>query len=297
MILTTLPDLPPRPETAANAAFRRRFYARWGRENAIVCGRATLAEYAELPQTLSLKMVRGGRECYFVGRRELVVDDDNWLVLNDGARYASVLRAPRPASTFSVFFRPGLAAEVAAQRRRSLGAMLDAPECVATPPAFSEHLRGHGGAVTARLRHLEQAVHAGERDANWLEAQCMALLDALLVEDHGTEAAAPSPRAAQRAELLRRLRQAADCIEGHFDQPLTVEHLAAVACLSRYHFVREFGRAFGLAPHAYLNRKRARAAARMLASHADREWVAQQCGFGSRWSLQRALARHLPAAA
>lgn len=173
MILTTLPDLPPRPETAANAAFRRRFYARWGRENAIVCGRATLAEYAELPQTLSLKMVRGGRERYFVGRRELVVDDDNWLVLNDGARYASVLRAPRPASTFSVFFRPGLAAEVAAQRRRSLGAMLDAPECVATPPAFSEHLRGHGGAVTARLRHLEQAVHAGERDANWLEAQCM----------------------------------------------------------------------------------------------------------------------------
>jgi hypothetical protein len=38
MILTTLPDLPPRPETAANAAFRRRFYVRWGHENAIVCG-------------------------------------------------------------------------------------------------------------------------------------------------------------------------------------------------------------------------------------------------------------------
>ena len=56
MILTTLPDLAPRPETAGNAEFRRRFYARWGRENAIVCGHARHAEYAVHPQTLSVKM-------------------------------------------------------------------------------------------------------------------------------------------------------------------------------------------------------------------------------------------------
>lgn len=292
MILTTLPDLPPRPETAANAAFRRRFYARWGRENAIVCGRATLAEYAELPQTLSIKMARAGRERYFVGRRELVVDDDNWLALNEGATYASLLRSPRPASTFSIFFRPGMQAEVAAQRRRSLGAALDSPASGMQPVAFSEHLRPHGGPVTARLRHIEHAVHAGERDQNWLEEQLTALLDAML-EVEADDADTGAARPAQRAELRRRLRRAADLIESHFEQPLTVERLAEVACLSRYHFVREFGREFGLAPHAYLNRKRARAAERWLAAcAADREWVAQQCGFGSRWSLQRALAKH-----
>ena len=32
MILTDLPDLPPRPLTARVAAFRRDFYRRWGRE-------------------------------------------------------------------------------------------------------------------------------------------------------------------------------------------------------------------------------------------------------------------------
>ena len=36
MIVTTrFPDLAPRPETAANAAFRRRFAARWARENVV----------------------------------------------------------------------------------------------------------------------------------------------------------------------------------------------------------------------------------------------------------------------
>ncbi len=40
MILARLPDLPPAPETAANAGFRQAFYRRWGRENAIVCGPA-----------------------------------------------------------------------------------------------------------------------------------------------------------------------------------------------------------------------------------------------------------------
>lgn len=293
MILTTLPDLPPRPETAANAAFRRRFYARWGRENAIVSGRATLAEYAELPQTLSIKMARGGRERYFVGARELVVDDDNWLALNEGARYASLLRAVRPALTFSIFFRPGMQTEVAAQRRRSLGAALDSPEAGAPRQvAFSEHLRPHGGPVTARLRHIEQAVAGGERDETWLEEQCTVLL-ALLLRAEGDDALTGVARPAQAAELRRRLRTAADFIDSHYEQPLTIDQLAAVACLSRYHFVREFGRAFGLTPHAWLNRKRARAAERWLAAGTtDREWVAQQCGFGSRWSMQRALARH-----
>jgi len=313
MILTQLPDLPPRPETAANAEFRRRFYARWGRENAIVCGAGKRAEYAVLPQALSVKRVRGGRERYFVGPRTVVVDDDNWLVLNEGRAYGSLLSSgwgsppapdpppaagrPPPATSFAVFFRPGLHREVAAERRRGIAAALDGPPPARPDTGFGEHLRPHGGMVSARLQHLEQAVAAGERDENWLEEQCLALVDALWQAEAG-DAAPGTARPAQRAELRRRLRQAADLIESAFEQPLTVVQLAAAACLSPYHFVREFGREYGLPPHAWLNRKRARVAARWLAAGcSDRDWLAQQCGFGSRWSLQRALARYARAAA
>lgn len=306
MILTTLPDLAPRPQTEANAEFRRRFYARWGRENAVVCGRAVHAEYAEFAQTLSIKMAAGGRERYFLARREVAVDDDNFLVLNEGARYGSLLRAALPggppAWTFAVFFRPGMQREVAAARAQRLGAALDAPGSAGSasgvapsPVGFAEHLRPHGGALSQRLRHLAGAVQAGERDELWLEEQCTALLDATLDAE-----AAPRPdagaRAAQRTELQRRLRVAADFIESHYTEPLTLERMAEVACLSRYHFVREFARAFGLSPHAWLTRKRARAARRCLREvlregSVDREMLAFHCGFGSRWALMRALAR------
>lgn len=305
MILTTLPDLAPRPQTEANAEFRRRFYARWGRENAVVCGHAVFAEYAEFAQTLSVKMAAGGRERYFLGRREVAVDDDNFLVLNEGARYGSLLRAALPggppAWTFAVFFRPGMQREVAAARAQRLEAALDAPGAAASagtasgampgPVGFAEHLRPHGGALSQRLRQLAGAVQAGERDELWLEEQCTALLDAMLDAEAAPRLAAGA-RAAQRTELQRRLRVAADFIESHYTEPLTLDRMAEVACLSRYHFVREFARAFGLSPHAWLTRKRARAARRCLhEGPVDREMLAFHCGFGSRWALARALAR------
>lgn len=289
MILTSLPDLPPRPETAANAGFRRNFYARWGRENAVVCGHATRAEYAVHPQTLSIKTTRGGRERYYLQHREVVVDDDNWLVLNDGGRYGSLLEGLRPAWSFCVFFRPGMPAEVAAEHRLALASVLDSPQATSKPIAFSEHLRPHGGAVSARLNHLATRIRAGERDQNWLEEQLLLLLDALLDAETRPQPAQASRRS-QRQELQRRLRLAADHMQSHYTEALTIDRLAEIACLSRYHFVRAFAREYGLTPHAYLTRKRARAARRWLdAGISDRDWIAQRCGLGSRWTLARAL--------
>lgn len=292
MILTTLPDLPPRPETRANATFRRHFYDRWGRENAVVCGLATRAEYAAIPQALSIKMAVGGREHYFLPRRELVVDDDTLLVLNEGACYGSLLEAQRPAWTFAVFFRPGLQHEVAAQHPRSLQAALDGP---AQPPrtiAFSEHLRPHRGPVSERLKTIARSIRAGERDEDWLEEQCMILLATMLATECDPVGQAPT-RPALRAELHRRLRLAADFIESHYTRELSLDTLAEVAHLSRFHFVREFARLFGMSPHVYLTRKRARAAMRLLAAdETQKDLIAQRCGFGSRWTMQRALARY-----
>src|ERR1700712_5491551 len=106
MILTHLPDLPPRPETNANAEFRRRFYARWGHENAVICGRSTSAEYATMTQTLSIKMAWGGRERYRLPGRDVSVDDDSYLILNEGSSYGSVLKTASPTWTFAMFLRP-----------------------------------------------------------------------------------------------------------------------------------------------------------------------------------------------
>jgi AraC family transcriptional regulator len=291
VILTSMPDLPPRPLTSANAAFRDMFYRRWGRETCLVSGSGTHFEYGTLQQTLSVKAAWGGGERYFLREREVTVDDDHWLVLNEGRAYGSRVHARRPVTSLSIFFRPGLAGEVAAQRPRPLRGALDTPQATVAWPEFAEHLRRHDSMVSRRLRAMHAEAVAGERCEQWLEQQALLLLDDLLAANapgrpvvHGS--------AAQR-ELQRRLRLAADYIDTCHAEPIGLADMAAVACLSRYHFVRHFRALHGITPYAYLLRKRARVARRLLATgEGDRERVALACGFANRFALARALQRY-----
>jgi AraC-like DNA-binding protein len=62
----------------------------------------------------------------------------------------------------------------------------------------------------------------------------------------------------------RHLVRARDLADARFAEPLDVDDLARAAGLSRAHFSREFRRAFGVSPHAYLLTRRLERAAAML---------------------------------
>jgi AraC-like DNA-binding protein len=64
----------------------------------------------------------------------------------------------------------------------------------------------------------------------------------------------------------RHLLRAKDLADGRYMEPLDVEDLARAAGLSRAHFSREFQRAFGESPHAYLLTRRLERAAALLLS-------------------------------
>jgi transcriptional regulator GlxA family with amidase domain len=62
----------------------------------------------------------------------------------------------------------------------------------------------------------------------------------------------------------RHLLRAKDLADARYAEPLTVDDLARAAGLSRFHFSREFRRAFGESPHAYLLTRRLERAAALL---------------------------------
>ena len=62
----------------------------------------------------------------------------------------------------------------------------------------------------------------------------------------------------------RHLLRAKDLVDARYAEPLRVADLARAAGLSPAHFSREFRRAFGEAPHAYLLTRRLERAAAML---------------------------------
>jgi AraC-like DNA-binding protein len=73
----------------------------------------------------------------------------------------------------------------------------------------------------------------------------------------------------------RHLLRARDLVDARYAEPLDVDEMAAAAGLSRAHFSREFKRAFGESPHAYLLTRRLERAAALL-RNTDRS-VADVC--------------------
>jgi AraC-like DNA-binding protein len=66
------------------------------------------------------------------------------------------------------------------------------------------------------------------------------------------------------APPARHLLRARDLADSRYFEPLDVDDLARAARLSRAHFSREFRRAFGESPHAYLLTRRLERAAALL---------------------------------
>jgi AraC-like DNA-binding protein len=64
----------------------------------------------------------------------------------------------------------------------------------------------------------------------------------------------------------RHLLRARDVADARYFEPLGVDDLACAAGLSRAHFSREFRRAFGESPHAYVLTRRLERAAALLRS-------------------------------
>jgi len=77
------------------------------------------------------------------------------------------------------------------------------------------------------------------------------------------------------APPARHLLRAKDLADARYAEPLEVGDMAREAGLSRAHFIREFRRAFGDSPHAYLLTRRLERAAALLRS-TDRQ-VADIC--------------------
>jgi AraC family transcriptional regulator len=88
----------------------------------------------------------------------------------------------------------------------------------------------------------------------------------------------------------RRLYRVLSYIEANLEGDLSIERMAEIACLSRYHFARAFRQAIGQSPHRYVSAKRLERAKALL-MHGDRTLVdiALALSFSSQANFTRAF--------
>ena len=110
-----------------------------------------------------------------------------------------------------------------------------------------------------------------------------------VVERHLTCRSAPSGRGL----AARALAEVVEYMQDNLADDITLEQLAAVAGLSKHHFLRSFKTATGATPHGFLVEIRMQRATELLVARTNTvSWVAARCGYRSASHFAAAFQRH-----
>jgi AraC family transcriptional regulator len=222
-------------------------------------GYSYFAQTPGLP--LSLKCISNGRALYKIGRAEHSVDDNGYLIVNDGQPYSIEIASPTLVETFVLWFPTGWAEEVLRSSTSKTERLLSEPAARdATSASFFERYTGHDQTVSPKVHALRAAFRRNEIiEDEWLEEKLRELLASMLGAQGAVKREAdslPAVRASTREELWRRVNRARDFLHAHLGSQIALSDVAAEACLSPFHLLRTFQAAFRETPHQYLNRCR-----------------------------------------
>jgi AraC family transcriptional regulator len=98
-----------------------------------------------------------------------------------------------------------------------------------------------------------------------------------------------APSSGLSRERLQRVRE---YVEAHLDGRVTLNDLAAIACLSPYHFSRSFKLALGVGPTRYVMQRRLERVKTLLRrTNQPIAWIAQEAGFSDQSHLTAVFRR------
>ena len=264
--------------------------------NVIYTTRAHAEDYTLAGDRMAILCAWNGRQEVNLDGRRIVVDDDTWLAIPNGAAAVRVRGSTEGALALTILFRRGMPEEVLGSLMVPEDRLLDGaePDSDSSLP-FLPNLQVHDRSVTPVLLFIARHHEAGLRDPLWYEEQLSFLLERMLARHRQVIAklqSVPVRRAATRREIFRRVSLATDFIHSNYEKPLMLSDMARAAYLSRHHFLRLFKHVHDVTPHEYLQRKRTSVAARLLrSSDLSFEEIVKRVGFDSRSTLFRAMRR------
>jgi AraC family transcriptional regulator len=252
--------------------------------------------YANWAGHLSLKTFSKGQAFYNAGAGHYAVNDDTFLILNELQSYTITIDAEKPVEPFIVFFETDLAEDVSRSLTAKSAQLLDDPE-----KPFTERLNFVQKLYSRKfiedvLSDFRTSLPDKKNDQLWLKEKLHQLMQRILAAHRNTFREIEqisSVRSSTRKELYQRVYRARDFIAAVFHQPVTLDEIARVACLSTNHLLRSFKQIFGQTPHQYLTGLRLAEAQKLLKkTELPVIQICQSVGFESHSSFSLLFRRH-----
>lgn len=293
MLLKEFPDINwLKKAIAQNFAERRSWDNRplpnIGWPTAILNVKTGHAERKDVKGPFSLFINKSGVSHVSCDSKTVSITEDTFVLSNNGQPYDLLINNKLPTETFNIHFGEKLYKDTVYSLSQKNEALLDNIES----PNVEFNLEIRSGfrdtTFNTLVRNVENAYRNEEK-----ENELHVLLSHILLADskHLTDINNISDlKSSTKTELIRRTYLAVDFIHAHYAEAITLDDMADVAMLSKFHFLRVFKSVFRRSPHQYIKQIRLQKATALIRQNdLPLYLIAQQVGIENGSSLSRMM--------
>jgi AraC family transcriptional regulator len=214
--------------------------------------------------------IRGNSFCS-VDKQTTSIDEESYFVSNRSQSYTlRVDKNSGGAETFNIHFGEFFSESVLNSLITPVDRILDlGTEKQLSPILFFNQLHHRDATFNALVRAILTSYRETGFNRPRFEEQLSALLTYHLQQHrHIAEIVnhLPPVRKVTRIEIYKRLSRAMDVLRSGYCGEISLDQLAAEACISKYHFLRLFRKVYGLSPFQYIQHLRLEKARFLLAN-------------------------------
>lgn len=238
-----------------------------GNKNRITSTTAEHKSYSETAGNFSIRFVFSGNETCSIGRRQLSLHTDCFIILNKGTQFTSHSDVRLPVNVFSIELDEDYLNDL------KIGFLNGKRVVQSDPDHFAHQLQETiyplKGDLKLNITRLKYFLENGTTDDGLINEYLQrCLLNCYLIYNEEIFLKAKKLNflnASTRLEILRRLSLAKEYLYANYDKNVSLENLANYACLSVNHLLRTFKLAYNQSPHQFLIQIRLQRAQLLLA--------------------------------
>jgi len=193
------------------------------------------------------------------------------IMVNPGEMHDGISFDGKPRGWKMLFFEPEVACGILAED--------DWAHTVTLQPTVRDHDQA------AQFKRLFDAMIGPQPEGLYLE-ECLVRTLTYAFRHHGSQRPL-------RLATLPSVNRVIRLIDSEPEKALSLQAMAHIAGVSRFHFLRGFARVTGATPHAYIIQRRVRLARRLLAAGTEVGQASAEAGFADQSQMTRAFVRQL----
>jgi AraC family transcriptional regulator len=208
----------------------------------------------ETAGNLSIRFVFSGNETCTIGRRQLSVHTDSFIILNKGTQFTSQIDSYYPVNVFSIEFDPDFLKDFNYHFFQDSDTEFFEENNLAG--RLRETIYPLNEEIKHNIRRLKSSLDNGLSDEELINQylhECLYNCYRVYHEEIPQRAQKLNfLHFATRLEILRRLNLAKEFLYANYDKNINLEDLAHYSCLSVNHLLRTFKLVYNQSPHQFL---------------------------------------------